>query len=103
MGAFWESFDSATEVAVDVMGEPITVNGVPGVGVVSALKISEDASTAGVRKNMDFEILVSELVLAVEGQQVIARGITAAIYQIEYISGTLRVLHCGPENRWDGL
>lgn len=103
MSAFWESFDEASELVVDVLGEPIVVNGLPGVGVVGSMKASDGASSGGRRLDVDFEILVSDLVNAVEGQTVIARGITAAIYQIELVSGTRRILHCGPLNRWDGM
>lgn len=103
MSGFWNSFSVLETTTVDEMGEPIVIAGEPSVGVVQPVEKTPGASSGGLRVGMDFNVLVALDVVAEDGHSITARGITGAIYSVEPISNTAKILHCGPQNRWDGV
>lgn len=90
------------DTAIGVMGEPVVVNDVVTEGVMQPVERTPGAAPGGLRTEMDFDVLVALTVAAEDGQTVTVRGITGAIYAIEQISPTGKILRCGPVNRWDG-
>ena len=88
------------DTTIGVLGEPVVVNDVVTEGVMQPVERAPGAAAGGLRVDMEFDVLVALDVAAADGQTVTVRGITGAIYAIEQISPTGKILKCGPVNRW---
>jgi hypothetical protein len=105
--AFWENFDAANQVAVDVMGEEVLLDGHSVTGVVDPQSYQEGAAVGGRKGILRCGILVTREVMDAvpprDGMVVELRGLIGRVESWEPLGPMAGVLlNVGPYNRWSG-
>ena len=101
--SFWESFDEATKVAIETMGESVQVGEVPDVrAIVENFTTEEGAAPGGRKTGLTCALVLPKEVEVQEGMRVTVRGVQGKIESWDMISGDTRKVYVGPHNRWSG-
>lgn len=103
MSEFWDAMKVANGAAIEILGEPVVIGGVPAAAVVDDFSAELDVGAGGKRSVIKATLLVGAETVLADGMPVQLRGCAGKVGLMERYGpdGHWKVT-VGPANRWGG-